>query len=121
MNSDIKLDTQTHDLVFEGDDLVLFNREEDSIRQRLKIGLSTIAGEWFLDTSVGLPISSPIFSQKGSQTVLDSYIRRFIEDFEGIEELLTYSSRLDRSTRTSFVSFSARTTSGDILSFTEAI
>lgn len=121
MNSDIKLDINTHDLVFEGNDLALFDRDEDSIRQRLRIGLSTIQGEWFLNVDVGLPISSPIFSQKGSQTVLDSYIRRFIEDFDGIQELLTYSSTLDRATRTSFVSFSARTTSGDILSFNEVV
>lgn len=120
MISDIKLDSQ-HDLSIEGDSLILFDRQEDSIRQRLKIGLGLVRGEWFLNIDKGLPLTSPSFSQKGSQTILDAYIRRFIEEFDGIEELLTYRSELDRATRIVKVSFSARTESGDILSFSEAI
>ena len=121
MNSDIKLDSVTHDLTFEADDLVLFTQEQDSIRQRLKIGLATIAGEWFLDIDKGLPITSSNFSQKGSQTLLDAYIRRFISEFEGVQELLTYRSELDRTTRTSYIFFTARVDSGEILSFEGAI
>lgn len=121
MTSDIKLSPSTHDLVFERDDLALFAKEEDSIRQRLKIGLSTVRGEWFLNTEKGLPITSPSFAQKGGQVVLDAYIRRFIEDFPGIQELSTYRSELDRATRIVKITFSARTTSGDIISFSEAI
>lgn len=120
MISDIKLDI-THDLSIEGDDLVLFDRQEDSIRQRLAVGLSTVRGEWFLNTEVGLPLTSPLFAQKGSQTVLDAYIRRYITEFDGIEELLTYRSTLDRASRVVTVNFTARTTSGDILSFNEAL
>lgn len=121
MISDIKLSNNTHDLVFENDDLVLFPTEQESITQRIKIGLSTVAGEWFLNTGVGLPLTSPTFAQKGSQTVLDAYIKQFIVDFEGVQELLTYSSRLDRATRTTYVSFTARIDSGEIISFTEAL
>ena len=121
MNSDIKLDNLTHDLVFEGDDLVLFTTEQDSIRQRLKIGLATIAGEWFLDSSKGLPLTTPDFSQKGSQSLLDAYVRQFITNFEGVQELLTYSSSLNKNTRTSTINFTARVDSGEILSFEGAI
>ena len=121
MITDIKLDKDKHDLSIEGDNLILFSLGEESIAQRLKIGLSTAAGEWFLDVTKGLPLTKQAFSQKGSQTVLDAYIRRYITEFEGIQELLTYSSRTDRATRTAIISFTARTDSGEILSFSEAI
>lgn len=120
MITDIQLGG-TGDLQIEGNKISLFDRQEESIRQRLRIGLATVRGEWFLNTSKGLPLTSPSASQKGSQSVIDAYIKQFIEDFDGIQRLRSYSSELDGPTRRLFVRFSAITDSGEILSFSEAI
>lgn len=121
MYSDLVLDTATNDLKFSGNNLVLFDEYSESITQALSVGLSLIKGEWFLDTSKGLPLTDSLYTTKGAESLMNAYIKQYILDFEGVTSLTSYTSSLDKTTRQLSVDFSAELESGEIIYFSEEI
>ena len=50
---DLKLDADTHDLVFEDGDLVIERDPGEVLAQRVRVRLRTWLGEWYLDAGFG--------------------------------------------------------------------
>lgn len=101
---DILLDRQTHDIMPTGYDLPLV-KGVDLIRQRLKQRLLLILGEWFLDTSIGLPWFQEL-SQKGiSQSRVRSLLIRQINETEGVSELVEFELDFNSNSRSLLVQF----------------
>ena len=102
--TDILLDTDTHDIVLEGYDLQLVD-EIDLIRQRIKQRLLTIEGEWFLDTTIGLPWFEEIIGKGAERQQIGALLARQIVETEGVESLIEFDLDIDRRTRSMTLAF----------------
>lgn len=105
------------DLVFTNSSVDVTASRADSITQRLKIKLRTFLGEWFLDTSYGVPYFQDIFGKGRKKSTIDSIIQKAIIEEEGVEAIISYSSTFEgvRSFNVTFqVKVDDGTTSSDI-------
>ncbi len=113
MATDIRLDPNTHDIDISTQRLETFTLNTEVMRQRIKMALLLRAGEWFADISKGVPYLQ--FSrQKQNKAFADSTLRATIERVDGVQSVTSFTSTLEGS-RTLVVSFSVKTTSGEIL------
>jgi hypothetical protein len=110
---DIKLDDITHDLMVVQYDLVLVNKEEQ-VRQAIKMRLLAILSEWFLDTRVGLNYFEIICAKNPDLALIDSLFKATIVETTGVNELMSYTSILDRANRKLSVTFQVNTVFGII-------
>jgi hypothetical protein len=108
---DIKLDDVTHDLQVIQYDLVLVSGV-DQIRQAIKMRLLTIFSEWFLDTREGLRYFDLICTKNPNLALVDSIMKTVIVDTIGVNELMSYSSILDKALRKFSVTFQVNTIYG---------
>ena len=102
-------------------DLTISNRDltpvtgVDAIRQHIEIRLRTFLGEWFLDTTVGVPYIQEVFSTKTPDTdLIRSIIRREVAKTPGVVSADTLDVSLDTATRNLSIELSATTTSGNV-------
>ena len=110
---DLLLDMQDHDLVVRSYDLVPV-RGQDLIRQRIKQRLLTILGEWFLDTTQGLPWFAELSKKGISEQRVRSLLTRQIVRTDDVLKLIDLSLDFDTKNRKLVVSFEAETTAGTI-------
>ena len=82
------------------------------VAQRLKIRLRTWLGEWFINTTYGVPYYERVFKKQSSKTTVDNIFREQILQEPGVLELLTFNSTLDAYTRTYSASLTVRTEEG---------
>lgn len=81
------------------------------IRQRLRF----FRGEWFLDTSRGVPYFAAILGKKTPDSYrLSGIFRDAILGTPGVISLTSFSLDIDKRTRVLSVSFSATTPGGEI-------
>lgn len=115
MFNDFKLD-ENGDLLIESGLLFLHDREDELTQQKVAIVLRTYRGEWFVDLSEGVPYFQEILVGKNNKDLADVIIRSAIQNTEGVEDVLSFSSTLNSSGQY-IVSFRATTTDGEIVSF----
>lgn len=112
MSYDIQLDTVTHDLVFgENGDLQLLDGARQ-VAQQIKITLLAFLGEWFLDTSFGVPYLEAVLVKNPNPAVLNALFRRAILDVPGVTRIRSLRLDFDRQRRTLLVTFEAETPEG---------
>jgi len=117
--SDLKLVDSTWDLEITNADLVIIE-QRDALRQFLKQRLQAFYGEWFLDSSRGLPYFQEILVKNPSFEAVDSLFKREILETAGITELEEFNLDYDNITRSLSLDFRAKSTSGTI-DFNEVI
>lgn len=83
----------------------------DAVAQAVKTRLSLWSGEWFLDTTDGTAWPTGVLG-RNTQATRDAVIRNRILTTPGVNVILSYSSSLDRATRTFNVSVSLDTIYG---------
>jgi hypothetical protein len=110
---DLKLNTQTHDLLVTDGDLQVFS-DNGAIRQNLKQRLLFFLGEWFLDTSQGVPYYQFILVKNPNLDLVESTLKDVVLSTTGILELDTFQLDYTRGTRQLQVSLQAKSTEGDI-------
>jgi len=108
---DLALDTVTHDLVVTNYDLQMVDGV-DQIVQSVKMRLLTIFDEWFLDSSQGIQYFSVVCTKNPDLSLIDSIMKATIVETTGVNELLMYSSVLDKPNRQLTISFQVNTTYG---------
>lgn len=86
------------------------------VAQRLRIRLNTFLGEWFLQTSYGVPYFQRILAKKTSKTAVDRIFQEQILQERGVREIVSFSSTLKN--RQYEMSFRVRALNGAV---TEAI
>jgi len=113
--SDLKIDAATGDLVFENGDFVLVDGREE-IKQALLLKLGLFQGEWFFDTTLGVPYYQRVFGKNKPDSIsVNSVFTRAILTVDGVlnlEEPISFD--LDKANRVLSVSFKAKTTEGII-------
>lgn len=109
---DFLLGAESHDIVYVNGGCMVTYSPQEVVAQRLKIALATFLGEWFLDTSIGIPYFQQILGQKRSKDAIDVIFQTAISALENVEQLVSFSSTFDSRTRSYDLTFSVRTVDG---------
>lgn len=93
-----KLDTNG-DMVFghNGNDYLVDSPQ--AVAQEIYTSLRLLLGEWFLDTTKGVPWLTQVVGQRGSKTNYDDVVKAAIRNVQGVIDLQNYFSTLDPRTR----------------------
>ncbi|MDM8357467.1 hypothetical protein [Pandoraea communis] len=98
------------DYVLGGAAAFLVNSPE-TVAQAVATRLRLIRGEWFLDTTAGMPWDQVL--GKNTQATADSAIRECILGTQGVVEITAYESSLDPDTRAMTVTATITTIYGE--------
>lgn len=71
----------------------------EAVAQAVQTRLALWAGEWFVDTSDGMPWAGDVLGKRFQRNNPDSAIKSRILGTPGVTELLEYSSAFDGETR----------------------
>jgi hypothetical protein len=102
-----------NDLLLMGGDLVLV-ADLAAIEQEILIRLQFIRGEWFLDTTAGLPYFDNILVKAPNLAAIRTIFVNEILASAGIKSVLSLELDFDRKARTLTVTFSANTDVGQL-------
>ena len=111
----LKIDTTSKDLAIESNKFVWLDGIE-SIRQHLQVRLRAAQGEWFLDTSIGVPYFQDILKKNPDFVTVTEAFRTTILDTPGVIQLLEFDYDYDNTIRKYSLTFRALTDEG-ILDF----
>lgn len=106
------------DLLVTNNSLTLTEGAE-AVKQHLQSRLRTFLGEWFLDTSIGVPWYQEVLVKQPSFQVVQSVLKSIIVDTPGILELTLFEFDYDDS-RELTLEIEALTSDGPI-DFTQII
>jgi hypothetical protein len=112
---DIFVDPLTGDIPVVGGDVLLV-RGGAFIAQNVLQRLRTLAGEYFLDTTIGIPYVQTIFQKGVNPQVVRTLFRTAIAQTPGIASVGDIAFRYDNGQRLLSLSFSARTNDGQTFS-----
>lgn len=97
------------DLLFKNGDLVLTSDVDpngtDPTLQDLTQRLSFFQGEWFWDTSDGVPWLQSILTKRATKQTVDTIFQETILDTPGVTTLVSYAGSYSAATRSYVVSF----------------
>ncbi|CAN0620561.1 conserved protein of unknown function [Burkholderia multivorans] len=83
----------------------------ETVAQAVLTRLRLLRGEWFLDTTAGMPWSTEVLG-KGTSSTYDAAIRECILGTTGVTEITSYSSTRDPDTRALSVTVTINTIYG---------
>lgn len=108
---DLALDAKKHDLIIaDGDFIVIDNAER--VAQQIKIQLLTWLGEWFLDTTHGVPYLDYILVKNPNLELIASIFREQIMKVDDVDYVNSLEIDYDAQTRTMTVEYEASTSYG---------
>lgn len=108
---DIALDARTHDIVLvDGDMLFIDNAER--VAQQIKIQLLTFYGEWYLDTTWGVPYLEYILVKNPNFTIIRQIFKEQILSVDDVKSVDSLEVEYDAQTRTMKVDYTASTEYG---------
>ena len=109
--SDLLLDTDTHDLVIENNDLVI-TEDTHSIAQRVKMTLLTFKGEWYQNTEFGTPYFQSILV-KGNEDLAPVLLQNVINKVPGVTRITSFNASLDTNKRKLTLVFSVQVSTSE--------
>ena len=65
----------------------------ESVAQRVFITLRTFEGEWYLNTTVGVPYLERILGQKVEKSVVDRILQEKILGVDGVADIVSFTSQ----------------------------
>lgn len=102
----------SYDLAFVNGECPTTTDAVDRTAQRLYIRLKTFFGEWWWDTTYGVPWLEKILGYKVRKQTVDMILQEQILLENGVIEIVSFNSSLDNSTRAYTCSFRVRTEAG---------
>lgn len=111
--SDLKLDKETHDLSFEGN-RIEFTKNIETIDQKIKVELLFLFGEWFLNTTEGVPYFDKVAVKNPQLSQIEALLRSKILSVEGVTEINSLILDFAAATRVLSISGKVKTTEGEI-------
>lgn len=113
---DLLLDPVTHDIAWNNGALTKEYTTQpytQTVAQRLKIRLLTFSGEYFFDTSYGVPWFQRLLGIKQtSKAAIDLIFSQKILEESGVKEIVTFNSTF--SNRIYSLTFSVRVVDGSV-------
>lgn len=92
---DLLLNTLTHDIVWNNGPLTKEYTTQpytQTVAQRLKIRLLNFQGEWFMDTTYGVPYWQSILGVKTTKSRVDLIFQQQILLEQGVKEIVSFKS-----------------------------
>ncbi|KAB8035849.1 hypothetical protein GCL60_16600 [Silvanigrella paludirubra] len=96
---DLKLDEENDLIINHTGDFELINNEKEYYKQKIKLELNTFYSEWFLDSEVGLAWHEMLGNKDFDEAKLNLYLKKKIEEIDGVKEVEIISSDLNREKR----------------------
>ncbi len=118
LGRDIMTDPDTGDLILSGGDLVIVANIA-AIRQEAEIRMRFMLGEWFLDTSQGVPHLQTILVKSPDLAAIEGVLKNAILETAGIDEITKLTLTYDAGERTLSVVWSAKTNLGELIPATQ--
>ena len=109
---DLKLDGY-HDLLIRDGRLVLVEGANQTAQQ-IKIALLTFFGEWFMDTTIGVPYFEQVLIKSPEKAKIENVFRRKILEVTNVKRVLALKTEFDRQARALMVSFEVQINNGVI-------
>jgi hypothetical protein len=110
-----------HDLTIAKGDLAICATDTEAIAQTIAVRLKTLEGEWFLDTTIGIPYLSEILGHKRSDRLLRTCVTQEILAVAGVKELTDFSFDHDRDSRSVTIKFTAVLSSNTTITINESM
>jgi hypothetical protein len=87
------------------------------LAQKVRHAISIFQGEWFFNQNIGIPyIPDENTENKLHRRLIESRLHETIVGVDGIARLVTFSTALDKASRTLTVNFTAQTDTGETFS-----
>lgn len=112
MSYDIQLGTTDHDLVIASNGDIQLLDGARRVAQQIKVTLLAFLGEWFLDTSFGVPYLEEIMVKNPRWSTVNAVLRARIIDVPSVIRIRTLRLEFDRARRSLSVTFDAETSEG---------
>jgi hypothetical protein len=122
VTTDLAIDPATGDLAFDDlGELVLVDGA-DAVAQEIQTRLRWWRGEWFLDTSRGVPYLESILVKGVTEATVRAILKGEIEAVPGVARVRSMVVSIDRATRyATITSLEVDTTEGDAVSLSELL
>jgi len=101
----------TRDLIFTNGKCPVTTFPVQAVAQRLFIRLRTFKGEWFFNTTYGVPYFQRVF-RKTNKAAVDAIFQDQILSENGVKRITQFSSTLDVANRKYSLNFRVLTTDG---------
>ena len=108
----IRLD-DNNNIVLENNNAVIIDGRE-AIEQHLTIRFKFFFGEWFLDTSLGVPYYEDVLIKRPSFIVVNEVLKNVILETPGVTSIESFNFDYDNFTREAALDFRCNTTDGFI-------
>lgn len=110
---DIALNSNSHDVVIAGGDVLVID-DKVRIAQQAKIRLLRWRGEWFLNTRDGLPYMEHILVKNPNLLHVRELLHDELRTIEGVKRVSKLMLSMDRQNRVLTVNFALETDYGTI-------
>lgn len=95
----LAIDPDTNDLYLADDGQLAIVTDALAIGQHVRQRLKTFSGEWFLDTTAGVPWLDEILGRRYDPALAETVTKAEILDTDGVREILTFAVSFDQVTR----------------------
>lgn len=110
----IAIDQTTNDIYFDDDGNLVMVTKALAVGQHARARLQTFFGEWFLDTSIGVPWLTQILGQRYDPALAEAVVKAAILGTDGVTGITSFSVTFDRGTRGALVRSVNVTTDYDV-------
>ncbi len=93
------LDPHTNDLFLRPNGELAVVRNAEAVGQHVRQRLKTFEGEWFLDTTAGVPWLDEILGRAYDPALAEAVIKGEVLDTDAVTEITSFSVRFDRQRR----------------------
>jgi hypothetical protein len=94
MPTDLRLDTNTHDLDLSQGSIELLTVNQLVVAQRVKIAILTKQNEWFENIHAGVPYYQEFFTKKNTKNFVDNFMIKYITQVEDVLRVSSYTSTI---------------------------
>ena len=95
----LALDPDTNDLFLRADGSLAVVAEAEAVGQHVRQRLMTFEGEWFLDTTAGVPWLDQLLGKAYDPALAEAVVKAEIMDTDGVTEITSFSVRFLREQR----------------------
>ena len=95
----LAIDQHTNDLFLAADGNLAVATDAEAVGLHARQRLQTFSGEWFLDTSCGVPWLDEILGRTYDPALSEAVVKAELLGTDGVEEITSFSVSFDRATR----------------------
>lgn len=119
---DILLEPQSNTF-FRNENKLYFTRSKlEYLQQKIRAVLSFQKGEWFTDSTIGIPYVPDFdLTKQDHRALLTATIQEKLMEIDEIESLVSFETDYNKHERKFYVSFIVKTTYGEELNYSTSI